>query len=429
VKRHRASPAAVLQPGDRTVRPMRLPASLLAASAALAALLGAGPSRAADVPPLGSMGALTVVQHRKQSGLQFNANHGFVRNTYYRAGLQHRGRPVLLPPGGTVGNRSEFLDVWLLPGARRPAALVADGRWVLVTEESDGLRTEVLGQGTAQSLHWLDGPQPGSAVSFGRVRTEPFTIQDTSLQGGRFMLLDGQWLLDLRELRARPVAAAAPAGYTLTDNPVLGLSPDGQALALLYQGEARSAVDALVIVTDTDSGGTQLLPLDWRACSGVDNLVASPSALARCFEWAPAAGKAPPQLRLKAAADAKPWRTDFQLGLRAPRGPQGDTVSRFELRPVKPGMLQAVNDALQAHCGCRFQPKPGDGSGVLHYIIATGTARMRYDATRQALVVESPEAGGRLWSQQLVRQFGDLIEERLAAGDLRAQLLPHGPQR
>lgn len=392
------------------------------AAGTLAALLGLASAQAAPDLVL-QRGGLGLEELTRKSSLQFSANYGFTRVEYFKFRVHHQGKPVAVPDG-RGGRRTEFRDAWALTGAPWPALLVHDDAWVLISERDGQLRIEALpASPTGHSvLQWADREQ--QSVSVGRVRIEATPPEALALAGGRWLLLDGVQLLDLQTLRRQPLVLNPPPGYQAVSSPVLGVSPDGRALALLHRGESNSARDALIVIASTEGGPQQLLPLDLKALTGQGTAEPDPQLLARHFRWEAGTGGAATTLKLRPPEHRPAWQARYLYGLRAPRAESGEVFSRFELSPVRPSMLPAVRAYLTADCGCNFTPAPAAaGAGAFQLKLSTITTTLRHDAARQALVIEAGHGdGGPLWAQSVTRDLGELVEAGLKAGALREHL-------
>ncbi len=414
---------------------------LFVGTAAALGLFGALPASAQDIAASSGPFALQLVE--KRSGLQFNANYGFVRITYYEIRLMHRGKPLKLrDAAGRM--QTDFRDAFVLREAPEPALLVGMDGWHLVTERDGQLVVTALTAGPPDELRWAEGPPSERRVEVGRTRTEaPASLE---LKGRRRLLLDEKTVLDISTLgiahpgrreaerrasgeptRAPPAteakpAVAMPAGYVLAVRDPLGTSPDGRAIARLYSGPSNSPRDALIVVASLDgSGQTQLLPLDLRALSGLTDYPATVAPLLRHFEWLPAKGSGMPQLRaLHAKNKARQgWQAQFQFGAAAPLSPQGQRLPRYSIAPVRPTLLAALREHLIAHC--RAQPAPAQaGDPTADHFVRLNLwivpMLLRYDAAERRLLVEAAPNDDPLWAQEAVSCAGEVIESQMAEG-------------
>jgi hypothetical protein len=316
---------------------------------------------------------------------------------------------------------TDFKDVFLLSDAPEPALLVGNEGWQLITEREGKLVVSALTRGPADELRWAEGPPSERRIEVGRTRTEvPASLE---LKGRRRLLLDEKTVLDLgtlqtqhpgRRVAERAAAAAAaspestaaqadtgqaeaadvvPAGYVLAIRDPLGTSPDGRAIAQLYRGPSNSPRDSLIVVASLDgSGQSQLIPLDLRALTGLQNFPGTFEPLQRHFEWQPAKGAELPQLRVLAAADKsrQGWRSQYQFGVAAPLSPQGQHLPRYSVGPVRPAMFAAVREHIIANCQATPQPaQPGDGPSdrFERFNLWIMPLVLRFDAGERSLVV------------------------------------------
>jgi len=437
----------VRRAGPLAARPVLLLALLAPAGAAAEAPPGE--------PPLAA-GPFVLQTLTLRSGLQFSANHGLVRHTYYERRVLHRGQPVALA-GADGRPAGSFRDAWVLPDAAQPALLVGGSTgWWLVTEHAGRPQPQRLSE-AGGTVAWADRPGPAdpdelaaeadgprdAAASPGRPaaaasaapalhalqrvrRTRTTVGEPMALQGGRWLLLDGQALLDVRTLRHRALSPELPAGYRVAeDGGLLGAAPDGSAVALLHVGASRSPRDALIAVCETAGSGCALLPLHLQALTGQRGAQTPPGLLARHFSWRPRDGAAA-QLVARPAAAQGPWQAVYRLGLGAPRGSAGQPVPTFTLAPVRPSALAAVQHELAGPLCLEARPaQPGDDSTrITRLQCASVPLVLRFDPAARTLAVESDAPDALLWAQAAVRAAGELLEARLQAGALREHLAP-----
>ena len=407
--------------------PLRRLQRLLAGTAAALGLIGPAVAQENIAATSGPF-ALQLVE--KRSGLQFNANYGFVRVRYYEIRLLHRGKPLKLRKA-TGSSDSDFTDAFVLADAPEPALLVGNQGWQLVTERDGKPVVTALTDAAANGLRWAEGPASGRRIDVGRTRTEPPAALE--LEGRRRLMLDEKTVLDTATLQTihpgrRQADAAAggeagpPPGYTLAMDEPLGTSPDGRAIAQLYRGASLSPRDALIIVSSLDgSGQTRLLPLDLQALTGRRDFLIDADALLAHFEWLPSSGKELPQLRPRAAADKsrQGWHSQFQFGIAAPLSPQGQRLPRYRVAPVRPALLGALREHLIDDCQATPAPAqagdpPAEGFARLKLWIIP--LLLRYDAAERSLLVEAAPGDDLLWAQQAVVCAGEAVESQMAEG-------------
>lgn len=178
--------------------------ALVAVAAVAAGWLGATAHAHAQAGPA-HQAPFTVQVIERRSGLQFNANYGFVRVRYYRTQVLLNGKPLKLRQA-QGGSESDFKDAFLLRDAPLPAVLVNHEGWQLVTEQGGQAQVRALTPGPAQGLCWAEGPSAERRISSERVHLEPPATLE--LQGRRLLLLDAQTVLDVATLVTHPAAAS-----------------------------------------------------------------------------------------------------------------------------------------------------------------------------------------------------------------------------
>lgn len=410
--------------------PTPLARRLSAAVACLLALpvFAAQPDAPASEPPLVT-GPFTLQTLQQRSGLDLNANYGFVRHTYFQRRLLYRDQPLALADA-RGRKRSAFRDAWVLPKAVQPALLVGDAGWWLVTERDGQPLVQTLVPGDEQSagaggkLQWIDQAEKRHGGDVRRTRTT--AGEPMALAGGRLLLLEGEVLLDTQTLRWRALEAqAVPAGYQPAERSLLGASPDGRAFARLYVGPSRSERDALIVVHGTERAEHQRLPLDLVALAGPHRAFQVEDLLKSHFDWRLQDGVLP-RLQPRPAAHPNPWQSSFQFGLAAPRGPAGQPLPRYTLSPVRPAMLAAVCAELSRAMGYQLRaPEPGDPdpAGFVRLKSAPPVV-LRVDAAQRQLVVESDASDSALLAQAAVQTIGEYLDQQLAGGAWREHLAP-----
>ncbi len=400
---------------------------LASRSAWLAWLLPTLALAATEVPtsePDLQVGPFTLQTVRQRSGLQFNANAGFVRPTYFERRVLLGGRPLTLTTA--PGERTTFFrHAWVLPSTAQPTLLLGDRQgWWLLTDKGGQPQLDGLLRDEDTGIEWVESAEPAidNASQVRNSEGEPMR-----LEGGRFLLLNRKLLLDTQTLRRVNLTQALPAGYTPVSSGLLALSPDGRALARWYRGESLSWRDALITVTDLGTGQQSLHPVDLQALTGLSDSMPRHRVLP-LMVWQ-TQGSGPPTLQWQAANGRHPWQADFQLGLRAPRGPKGETVPRFVIGPVRPSMLRAAQAELEP-MGYVAQPSDtGDAAtnDVVHLGESFVPLRLQLDRASRTLIIQAENAPGVLWAQQAVVQAGERLLSRLQAGGLREHLIGTRP--
>jgi hypothetical protein len=182
----------------------------------------------------------------------------------------------------------------------------------------------------------------------------------------------------------------------------------------------------LLLVADLEQPQRDLLHVDLKA-RGIDRWdQLSAQSLGQHFEWRPGPDGAQ-RLQARPARAPAAWRTRYDYGMAAPRGPQGP-MPRYTLWPVRPAMLAAARAAVVDELKAEPAPaRAGDPPPERYKRLSMSVypVVMRYDAAQQALVVETPELPN-LTGQSAVDFIGELIDGRLAGGAWQAHLAPAG---
>lgn len=383
------------------------------------------------IPDGGATTGGLVIEALQRSARNFSANYGFTRTDYVEFRVLHRGRAVAV--AGDAGKPlHEVRDAWVLADAPRPAVLMGNTGWNLVTEEADGRvqLTPLTPPGGDGSVQWLD--TPGGLGPLHRSQLRSDAKDPRVLQGGRRLLIGGSVVLDVDTLQWRRLELRVPAGYQDTGVETTLWPAAGGALVMLYRGASNSPHDSLLVVSEPASGASHMLGFDLGSTGRRAFQRPDAAWLDRHFELTagPDGPEGPdaqaPRLRQRSVASDTPWQLHYQLGAAVPAGPLA-SVQRFSLAPARPSMLQAAHALAAAELHTQDLP-PLDGdpptAGFVRVKMWLAPLVFRFDAATQALIVESDGAPGLLQAQAAVREVGALLEERLGAGALGQHLAP-----
>lgn len=127
---------------------------------------------------------------------------------------------------------------YILKNASRPALLAASKSIYLIQEENNNYKLTAISEKGSDfvSIQWLDSDegQPGSKQE---IYSSDDTDKSCDLQGGNFLLINKNIVLDVKNLAVYPFQV----GFDLTDNyhsnQVVAFSPDKQQIA--YMGSHR----------------------------------------------------------------------------------------------------------------------------------------------------------------------------------------------
>lgn len=234
--------------------------------------------------------------------------------------VRWRGQPVEVP-----GRGDRFWQVLRLPDAPHPALLLVARDFTLVSEQDGQLKVQPLSAQSASlaEAQWLDseGGQPGESQSWGISHVDLKNAAEldarTRLQGGQWLRLGSQLVLDLRTLAVHkvepwlPVRPGEPVtGLSRAGDEVRAFSPGRTAYVLAGSqydyGRGKGQVWGLIVV-DIASGIASELRVERRRMpfAGTDDL--DRDWIAHYFEWQrDAAGRE--RLVSRAAARPRPWR-------------------------------------------------------------------------------------------------------------------------
>ncbi len=263
--------------------------------------------------------------------------------------VRWRGQKVEVP-----GRGDRFWRVMRLPDAPRPALLLVAGAFTLVSEKDGQLQVQSLGGGSsdADAVQWLDsdGGQPGVAQSWGLSHVDLKSAAEldahTRLQGGHWLRIGSQRLLDVQTLALRQVEPWVPhqPGVPVTSlsragDVVRAFSPGRTAYVLAASGtdHARGHGTAYgLLVVDIPSGTATELRVQRRRTPFDRAEDLDRRWIAHYFEWQrDAAGRE--RLHPRAGARPLPWRgrlSDPARGELAYRVPRATAAFADELRRI-----------------------------------------------------------------------------------------------
>lgn len=320
------------------------------------------------------------------------------------------GKRVELP-----GHGPWFWNVLRLEGTPLPALLVEAGPIHLLTVAEGRLTVKRLG-GDLPTLQWLDSNagQPGPEQQFGPGEKQLET--ETWLRGGRLLMIDRRFVLNLSTLGLQPMEPWIVGGLNASTVPAVALSPRATLLALPAGGPVGDRPDAEgVLVIDLVQGGTRGLALSEKLPPR-DGHEPHVEWFNRHFEWTEAGPGGAEQLRLR--AQPLPWK---KRGVQVVFGPERE----YHLRRVKPELATALGALLRE----RFQAQPqADVSalGTGHYLLPGCGSRLLLRARDDSLVLYAPQPTEPPWvrCQQEIIQIAAAFDAELAAGRHDKGLLP-----
>lgn len=181
-------------------------------------------------------GPFEIVAHGRRISTGTFPNNGgnpFATQEVTLFSLRWHGRTVEVP-----GRGSRFWQVLRLVDAPRPAVLLVERDFTLVTEDGGQLRIQPF-QSESASLaeaQWLDSEagQPGEPQAWGIAKVDPAT--QTALQGGRYLLLGSRLVLDVARLQWHAVEPWVPM---VPGKPVTELQREGDRARAFSPGRTQ----------------------------------------------------------------------------------------------------------------------------------------------------------------------------------------------
>jgi hypothetical protein len=320
------------------------------------------------------------------------------------------GKRVELP-----GRGDSFATVLRVEGAPQPALLVNVGPWHLLTLSDGQLKVQVLGSDTG-GLQWLDEKrgQPGPLQQFGPAQKQ--LESDTLLRGGKLLLIDRRFVLDVSTLTVKAVEPWIIGGLNASTTNAVARSPRGTLFAMPASGPVGERRDAQgVLLIDLARGGTTALPLgaDMPLRDGLE-----PEAewFERHYEWTTEAGG---RERLRLRAQPLPWK---KRGAMVRFGEEHN----YRVRRVKPEIALALGTLMQQRFAAQPQADVDSRLGTGHYLLPACQSRLllRVDAEGLVLYAVKPAEPPWVRCQGEILQIAAAFDADLAAGRFDRMLLP-----
>lgn len=281
--------------------------------------------------------------HRSISSGAFpNSPNLFSRKTVSEWELFYKGKPVQVFTKD--GRSSQFYEIWLLEGARKPAALLASNDFYLAMEEGERLTTRLLSEnneGDFARYQWLDHPdgQPSSEEGvFIRDRRGESRI----LKGGTLLLLNTNAVLDVTTLQLYPLHAPLHdvelGDYAVANQQARALSPDKAQLVLAGERPTDNDSETALVVIEIRKDRGYVVPYD-RTLTRVESAWdVTPAWLHHYFQWEKQTDGSV-RLALKPHPERLPWIGRLSDG--------GDGMMTYYLDSVSAGMMLTVREFLK----------------------------------------------------------------------------------
>jgi hypothetical protein len=319
------------------------------------------------------------------------------------------GKRVEIP-----GRGNAFRAALRIEGAPQPALLVNDGPMHLLTTTEGRLRVQSLG-GDMATLQWLDsrGGQPGPVLQFGPALQQ--LEADTWLRGGRLLLVDRRFVIDVSTLAVQAVEPWIVNGLNASTTSAVATSPRATLFAMPASGPSGADGNGEgVLVIDVGRGGTQGVPVDAKRPKRDPG---EPEAewFARHFEWTEESDR---RERLRARPEPLPWK---KRGVLVRFGPQHE----YHVRRVRPELGAALARVVEQQFAGRAEADVG-AHGAGHYALPSCGYRLRLAVRDGGLTLVAPTPAEAPWNrcQDEIVRIAAAFDAELAAGRHDALLLP-----
>jgi len=368
---------------------------LVLVSAVVVGVLACGRSkRIPDV--VEAIGPFEVVTHTHSRLTGWNTGE-LVKSTSERYSLHYRSQPFSFEgKSGFFGTETKVYQTFnsMITFPTTVPALVVnvgdpnnESYYYLIREEGEKAVAQYLGKSTGSvSAQWLDPPE--------EEESDPVTniaLHRGRLEGGRWLLLGQYTVLDTETLDT--TAFGQPEDFTPNQfKPPIAMAPDeGSFVRFGYSADDGSTPKLAVF--EIGEGKTYTLLIDkWRMRYN-DWTEIDAAWLDHHFEWK--AGE-DGRLGLHERKDFKPLPRCGTLKV-SPH----DGRREYELKPVKPEMLDRLKSYLVESHGAELQPREPNSSADVFLI---GQDKIN-------VMIHKDEVG--IWMD---REYDDRLVEELAAG-------------
>ncbi|MBX3637919.1 MAG: hypothetical protein KF683_21315 [Rubrivivax sp.] len=346
--------------------------------------------------------------------------------------VRWRGQSVEVP-----GRGDRFWQVLRLPDAPHPALLLVARDFTLVSEQDGQLKVQPLSAQSASlaEAQWLDseGGQPGESQSWGISHVDLKNAAEldarTRLQGGQWLRLGSQLVLDLRTLAVHKVEPWLPVR---PGEPVTGLSRAGDEVRAFSPGRTAYALAGLqydyargkgqvwgLLVVDIASGIASELRVDRRRMPFASTDDMDHDWITHYFGWQrDAAGRE--QLVPRAGVKPRPWRGRLLQG----------SVGELEYRVprMRPAFADEVRRIVLALPGAALAPDWIDPKrGVDGFTLRVGDCTIGLRVGEPGLPEEDYDgdvgvfapnavAGTRAACNEIIRRIAAAADAELASG-------------
>lgn len=374
-------------------------------------------------------GPFEIVAHGRRISTGTFPNQGgspFATREVTSFSLRWRGKAVQVP-----GRGERFWQVLRLLDAPRPALLLVERDFTLVSEDGGQLKIEPL-RSQSSSLaeaQWLDSEagQPGEPMVWGIAQVD---AAQTALQGGRFLRLESRLVLDVQHLQWHPVEPWVPM---VAGKPDTSLARDGDRARAFSPGRTQYVLAASqydyargdgrvhgLLVVDIPRGSAYELRVDRHRMPFANTDDMDGRWVGHYFAWQ-RDGQGQERLVPRPGARRLPWRGR----LSAP--PSGD--AEYSVDRVQPGLLDVLRRVALAQQGAALapdwiDPRRGIDGNTLRVgdcllgLSASDYGQMPGEAAfaRVSLFAAKTSAATRTQCSETVRRIAAAMDAELATG-------------
>lgn len=255
----------------------------------------------------------------------------------------YHGKALTLPEVGAEGTKC--WQALFLKEAPRPAILAGTHNMFLITEEKGAANISVLDNQTDDfaTYQWLDQIE-GQPSASQKVFLGDASHTSRFMSGGRWLLINGRTVLDIKELKAYPFdkdsweALQQLGNYYSRNSQAMAFSP-GKA-QVVFVGSRNRKEDQMhfeyaLVVVDFANNRSYAVPFDQTSTRLETEWDATPSWINTYFEWSK--DKAGNELLIKRQLAQLPnWKGKYII---ESYGEFEGQESEYQLYPVLPEML------------------------------------------------------------------------------------------
>lgn len=355
------------------------------------------------------------IEKRRITERRFDMNRGgMVRSAYSSYRLFYREEPVPFPGGLEVNTGySGLWKAFILEDAPQPSVIAGSQSMYLITEADGAVSVRPLNEQNSSfaSLQWLDAEagQPGP-------KQEIYVSDDTSstfsLTGGRYLLVNQNTVLDIKELTIYPFRRSPDLTEGHYTNQVVAFAPSFQELVFMGSKTAAGSHSKYLhalLVYNFRTNEAYAVPFDQTATRLHDPYQVPSGWLDTYFQWTPFDESKKVKLALRQMEELPPWEGHYSK------------EGSYQLQPVpvemEPVFLDFIKQVLQPADADIEREVFGDYG---RYLIQSGDLRLALSYLKEIQLLGLSKSfmnDDEAAADALIKKIGDAFNEVLRSGE------------